>query len=83
MSPHCDTVCSRNCLGVGQLDPVYGPENPETTQEALVLTLFGKYIGTLKGAGFCVNPFCQAVNPAAQTHWGQSGDVKSVDEKFC
>ena len=50
-------------------------------QEALVLTLFGKYIGTLKGAGFyMVNPFCQAVNPAAQTHLGQSGDVKSVDE---
>ena len=32
-------------------------------QEALVLTLFGKYIGTLKGEGFyCVNPFCIAVN---------------------
>ena len=27
-------------------------------QEALVLTLFGKYVGTLKGEGFyCVNPF--------------------------
>ena len=37
-------------------------------QEALVLTLFGKYIGTLKGAGFyAVNPFCQAINPAAYT----------------
>ena len=45
-------------------------------QEALVLTLFGKYIGTLKGEGFYyVNPFCQAVNPAAKTHLGQSGDV--------
>ena len=34
--------------------------------EALVLTLFGKYIGTLKGAGFYwVNPFCVSVNPAA------------------
>ena len=32
--------------------------------EALVLTLFGKYYGTLKGAGFYfVNPFCTAVNP--------------------
>ncbi len=32
--------------------------------EALVLTLFGKYIGTLKGEGFYyVNPFCTAVNP--------------------
>ena len=37
-------------------------------QEALVLTLFGKYIGTLKGEGFYfVNPFCQGVNPAART----------------
>ncbi|MDR0904890.1 MAG: SPFH domain-containing protein, partial [Oscillospiraceae bacterium] len=33
--------------------------------EALVLTLFGKYIGTLKGAGyFWVNPFATAVNAA-------------------
>lgn len=33
-------------------------------QEALVLTLFGKYIGTLKGEGFYfVNPFVTAVNP--------------------
>ncbi|MDD5922148.1 MAG: SPFH domain-containing protein [Eubacteriales bacterium] len=50
-------------------------------QEALVLTLFGKYIGTLKGAGFYyVNPFCQAVNPAAKTHLGQSGDVDDADK---
>ena len=34
--------------------------------EAYVLTLFGRYYGTLKGAGFFwVNPFCVAVNPAA------------------
>ncbi|HHX14322.1 MAG TPA: SPFH domain-containing protein [Clostridiales bacterium] len=34
--------------------------------EALVLTIFGKYYGTLKGAGFYfVNPFCIGVNPAA------------------
>lgn len=45
-------------------------------QEALVLTLFGKYIGTLKGEGFySVNPFCVAVNPAARTKLNQSGDV--------
>ncbi len=45
-------------------------------QEALVLTLFGKYIGTLKGEGFYwVNPFCTAVNPAAKTRLNQSGDV--------
>ncbi len=34
--------------------------------EALVLTLFGHYIGTLKTPGFYfLNPFCSAVNPAA------------------
>lgn len=33
--------------------------------EAYVLTLFGRYYGTLKGAGFFfVNPFVTAVNPA-------------------
>ena len=47
-------------------------------QEALVLTLFGKYVGTLKGEGFYwVNPFCTAVNPAAKTVLNQSGDVKA------
>ena len=45
-------------------------------QEALVLTLFGKYVGTLKEPGFYfVNPFCTAVNPAAKTKLSQSGDV--------
>ena len=44
--------------------------------EALVLTLFGKYVGTLKGDGFFfVNPFCISVNPAADTKLGQSGDI--------
>ncbi len=48
-------------------------------QEALVLTLFGKYIGTIKGDGFYfVNPFCTSVNPAAGTELNQSGDVKKV-----
>lgn len=47
-------------------------------QEALVLTLFGKYYGTLKGEGFYfVNPFCVSVNPAAKTKLNQSGDVSS------
>ncbi|MBE6650217.1 MAG: SPFH domain-containing protein [Ruminococcaceae bacterium] len=47
-------------------------------QEALVLTLFGKYTGTLKGEGFYfVNPFSSAVNPAANTKLSQSGDVKT------
>lgn len=47
-------------------------------QEALVLTLFGKYIGTLKEAGFYfINPFCTAVNPASKTQLNQSGDVSN------
>ncbi len=47
-------------------------------QEALVLTLFGKYYGTIKGEGFYfVNPFCVSVNPAAKTKLNQSGDVNS------
>ena len=52
-------------------------------QEALVLTLFGKYIGTLKGDGFFwVNPFCTAFNPAARTKLNQSGDVSTPTNVF-
>lgn len=48
-------------------------------QEALVLTLFGKYVGTLKEDGFYwVNPFCSALNPAAGTKLKQSGDVNGT-----
>ena len=47
-------------------------------QEALVLTLFGEYMGTLKGEGFYfVNPLATAVNPASHTVLNQSGDVHS------
>ena len=54
------------CLGLKVLKP----------QEALVLTLFGKYVGTLREPGFFfVNPFCTSVNPAAKTKLNQSGDV--------
>ena len=74
ISPPRDLLCvAYRCLGwlVAPGLKVLGP------QEALVLTLFGKYIGTLKGAGFYfVNPFCSAVNPAAHTVLGQSSDVK-------
>ena len=49
-------------------------------QEALVLTLFGKYLGTIKGEGFyAVNPFCSSVNPAAKTKLNQSGDVNTIE----
>lgn len=45
-------------------------------QEALVLTLFGDYKGTIREEGFYfVNPFCSAVNPAAQTKLAQSGET--------
>lgn len=47
-------------------------------QEALVLTLFGKYTGTIKEAGFYyVNPFSSAINPAYRTQLGQSNDVNT------
>ena len=47
--------------------------------EALVLTLFGRYVGTMKDEGFFfVNPFCVSVNPAARTKLNQSGDVAST-----
>ena len=42
--------------------------------EAYVFTLFGKYVGTVKGEGFYfVNPFCVAVNPAGSTSSAASG----------
>ncbi len=49
-------------------------------QEAAVLTLFGKYLGTLKQDGFFfVNPFVATFNPAADTKLGQSNDVSGSD----
>jgi len=50
--------------------------------EALVLTLFGKYYGTIKREGFFfVNPFVSAINPAAQTGSLSSAVMASVKEK--
>lgn len=50
-------------------------------QEALVLTLFGKYKGTIKEEGFYfVNPFCSAVNPAATTKLAQSSDIAAGNQ---
>lgn len=52
-------------------------------QEAVVLTLFGKYVGSLKEEGFYfINPFCSTVNPAADTKLNQSGDVKASAGKL-
>ena len=46
--------------------------------EALVMTLFGRYVGTLKDTGFFwVNPFCVAVNPAAGVTATTSAAVKA------
>ncbi len=51
-------------------------------QEALVVTLFGKYVGTLKGDGFYyINPFSGSVNPAAKTKLNQSADVDSANKQ--
>ncbi|MDD6037608.1 MAG: SPFH domain-containing protein [bacterium] len=48
-------------------------------QEALVLTLFGNYKGTIREPGFYyVNPFCSAVNPAAMTKLAQSGETTTA-----
>lgn len=44
---------------------LYGGLKVLRPNEALVLTLFGKYYGTLKEDGFFfVNPFTSAINPA-------------------
>lgn len=49
-------------------------------QEAVVLTLFGEYKGSIREEGFYfVNPFCVAVNPAATTKLAQSGDSDSAN----
>lgn len=50
--------------------------------EAMVLTLFGRYYGTLRKPGYYyVNPFCAAVNPAGRTQVvtsGQNGTQSTV-----
>lgn len=53
-------------------------------QEAIVLTLFGNYVGTIKEPGFYyVNPFSVSVNPAYKTKLGQSNDVDNTqNSKF-
>lgn len=47
---------------------MFGGLKTVNPNEALVLTLFGKYHGTIKTEGFFwVNPFCSAFNPASGT----------------
>ena len=52
-------------LILGVISPIlFGGLKVLKPNEALVLTLFGKYVGTLRGEGFFfVNPFVTAVNP--------------------
>jgi regulator of protease activity HflC (stomatin/prohibitin superfamily) len=46
--------------------------------EAYVLTLFGKYYGTLRGPGFFfVNPFVTAAAPETHTHGTETVNIKS------
>lgn len=51
--------------------------------EAYVLTLFGKYYGTLSGAGFYfINPFCSAINPATATLASATGRFSESSISF-
>ncbi len=59
------------CIGFKVLNP----------NEALVLTLFGKYYGTLKNDGFYwTNIFCSGINPGAESRWtgNSNGNVSYV-----
>jgi regulator of protease activity HflC (stomatin/prohibitin superfamily) len=62
---------------------VYGAILFSGARVALGVTLFGKYAGTLKGAGFYfVNPFCAAVAPpeAASTTGALSVEVLQIQK---
>jgi len=51
--------------------------------EAYVLTLFGKYYGTLKGPGFYfVNPFTSALNPAGNKEGVTGAEIAIGDTKM-
>ncbi|MEG2483733.1 MAG: SPFH domain-containing protein, partial [Lachnospiraceae bacterium] len=49
--------------------------------EALVLTLFGKYYGTIKSHGFFfLNPFVTGRNPVAEGHGAAEGTLKEINQ---
>ena len=81
--PRNRSTCTRAAIVVaGSTDFLSDPSvrRPESTQanEALVLTLFGRYYGTLRGEGFYfVNPFVTGVNPASK----QEGTLSGAPEK--
>jgi regulator of protease activity HflC (stomatin/prohibitin superfamily) len=57
---------------------IYGGLNTLKPNESLVLTLFGKYHGTLRGAGFYfVNPFTSGINPSSAL-FGTAVTIASV-----
>ena len=60
---------------------MFGGLKTVNPNEALVLTLFGKYHGTIKTEGFFwVNPFCSAFNPAsgALAGLGKKSSLKAM-----
>lgn len=60
------------CCGLHVINP----------NEALVLTLFGKYYGTIKEPGFYfVNPFSIGFNPAGRTRVNSNGQNTVVEHK--
>lgn len=64
---------------------LYGGLKILKPNEALVLTLFGKYYGTLKGEGFYfVNPFVSAVNPGTKAATTASfvADGSTIDKNL-
>lgn len=49
--------------------------------EALVLTFFGKYVGSIKEEGFFyINPFCTAVNPAYDVNFSLMAQVAAATD---
>lgn len=60
------------CIGFGGLKIIH-------PNEALVLTLFGNYYGTLVNDGFFwVNPFCTAINPTVKSYVHTGGTTGGV-----
>jgi regulator of protease activity HflC (stomatin/prohibitin superfamily) len=65
------------------ISPIYfGGLKVLKPKEALVLTLFGQYFGTLKGPGFFfVNPFVTAAKPETKDPRGSAGMQMSAEAK--
>ena len=75
-----------SCVGVAAVLIAFGGLKTVRPNEALVLTLFGAYYGTIRKEGFYfVNPFCTAVNPTVKGLQANSplhvAAVKNVNSK--